>query len=60
MRDLREILARDKDVLWAIFQPEPTYLGDPEPPDGHTITETRGPPAALRQGPFFTNGRSGR
>ena len=34
MRDLREILARDKDVLWAIFQPEPTYLGDPEPLTG--------------------------
>ena len=34
MRDLREILARDKDVLWAIFQPEPTYLGDPDPLTG--------------------------
>ena len=31
MRDLREIVARDKDFFWAILQPEPTYLGDPEP-----------------------------
>lgn len=30
-RDLREILARDKDFLWAIFQPEAAILGDPEP-----------------------------
>lgn len=29
-RDFREILARDKDILSAIFQPKPTYLGDPE------------------------------
>lgn len=34
MRDLREILARDKDVLWALFQPEPAILGDPEPLTG--------------------------
>lgn len=27
-RDLREILARDKDVLWTIFQPKPKYLGE--------------------------------
>ena len=33
MRDLREILARDKDVLWSFFQPEPKYLGDPIPLD---------------------------
>ena len=31
MRDLREILARDKDFLQAITQPLPTYLGDPVP-----------------------------
>lgn len=30
-RELREILARDKDFLWAILQPEATILGDPEP-----------------------------
>ena len=30
-REFREILARDKDFLWAIFQPEATILGDPEP-----------------------------
>lgn len=34
MRDLREIVARDKDFFWAILQPEPTYLGDPEPLTG--------------------------
>ena len=33
VRDLREILARDKDVLWSFFQPEPKYLGDPIPLD---------------------------
>ena len=26
-RDLREILARDKDFVYCIFKPEPTYLG---------------------------------
>lgn len=31
MRDLREILARDKDILWALFQPKPHHLGDPVP-----------------------------
>ena len=31
MRDVREILARDKDFFWAIFQPEATILGEPEP-----------------------------
>lgn len=31
MRDLREILARDKDLLWSIVQPRPKYLGDPIP-----------------------------
>ncbi|WP_304427371.1 vancomycin high temperature exclusion protein [uncultured Adlercreutzia sp.] len=28
-RDLREILARNKDFATAILQPEPTFLGDP-------------------------------
>ena len=28
-RDVREIIARNKDFLWCIFEPEPTYLGDP-------------------------------
>ena len=27
-RELREILARDKDFIKCIFKPEPTYLGD--------------------------------
>lgn len=31
MRNLREILARDKDFLQAITQPLPTHLGDPVP-----------------------------
>jgi len=28
-RDIREIIARNKDFLWCIFKPEPKYLGDP-------------------------------
>ncbi|MGM9578599.1 MAG: vancomycin high temperature exclusion protein [Evtepia sp.] len=31
MRDAREILARDKAILWAILQPEPQFWGDPIP-----------------------------
>lgn len=31
IRDAREILARDKAILWAILQPEPKFLGDPIP-----------------------------
>ena len=31
MRDAREILARDKAILWAILRPEPKFLGDPIP-----------------------------
>ena len=34
MRDIREILARNKDFLTAIFQPQPTYLGDAIPISG--------------------------
>ena len=30
-RDVREVLARNKDWLTSIFQPEPTYLGDAIP-----------------------------
>ncbi len=33
-RDLREILARDKDFLKMIIQPEPTYLGNTIPISG--------------------------
>lgn len=36
-RDLREILARNKDVLFCIFKPLPTYLGDPIPIGGSTL-----------------------
>lgn len=35
MRDLREVLARCKDVAMCIFKPEPTYLGDPVPITGN-------------------------
>jgi vancomycin permeability regulator SanA len=28
MRDLREILARNKDFAKCIFKPSPTYLGE--------------------------------
>lgn len=34
MRDLREVLARVKDFGLGIFQPKPTYLGDPIPISG--------------------------
>lgn len=33
-RDLREILARNKDFLTSIFQPKPTFLGDVIPVGG--------------------------
>lgn len=35
MRDLREILARDKDWLKCIIKPKPTYLGDTIPVSGN-------------------------
>lgn len=33
-RELREVLARDKDLIKCIFKPEPTYLGEKIPVDG--------------------------
>ena len=33
-RDLREILARNKDFVYSIIQPEPTYLGEAIPVQG--------------------------
>ena len=33
-RDIREILARNKDFLTSVFQPQPTYLGDAIPISG--------------------------
>ena len=30
-RDLREILARNKDFFYGLFQPEPTFLGETIP-----------------------------
>ncbi len=33
-RDIREILARNKDFLFTIFKPEPTYLGEAIPISG--------------------------
>lgn len=34
MRDLREVLARNKDILYCLFQPEPAYLGEAIPVSG--------------------------
>ena len=34
-RDFREIFARNKDFLYCIFKPEPTYLGDVIPVSGN-------------------------
>ena len=34
VRDIREILARNKDFLYCIFQPEPTFLGEQIPVSG--------------------------
>ena len=34
-RELREILARDKDFIKSIFKPKPTYLGDTIPVSGN-------------------------
>lgn len=33
-REIREILARDKDLIKCIFKPEPTFLGEKIPIDG--------------------------
>lgn len=34
-RDIREILARNKDFVYSIIQPEPTYLGEAIPVQGN-------------------------
>lgn len=34
-RDIREILARNKDFIYGILKPEPTYLGEPIPIHGN-------------------------
>ena len=34
-REVREILARNKDFAKCIFKPKPTYLGDPIPINGN-------------------------
>ncbi len=34
-RDIREILARNKDFIYTIIKPEPTYLGEPIPVNGN-------------------------
>ena len=34
MRDLRELLARPKDLIYTIVMPKPTYLGDAIPVSG--------------------------
>ncbi len=41
-RELREILARDKDFIKCIFKPEPTYLGDTIPVSGNGDTTNDG------------------
>lgn len=33
-QDIRELLARVKDLIYGIFQPKPTFLGDPIPISG--------------------------
>lgn len=34
LRELRELLARNKDALWCLLRPEPTFLGDAIPISG--------------------------
>ena len=34
-RDIREVLARNKDFIYTIIKPEPTYLGEPIPVNGN-------------------------
>jgi len=34
-RELREILARNKDFVKCLFKPEPTYLGETIPVSGN-------------------------
>jgi vancomycin permeability regulator SanA len=34
-RDIREILARNKDFFFTMFKPEPTYLGEEIPISGN-------------------------
>ena len=42
-RELREILARDKDFIKCLFKPEPTYLGEEIPVSGNgDITNDQG------------------
>lgn len=44
MRDIREILARDKDFVKCIFKPKPTYLGESIPVSGDgNITNDKEP-----------------
>ena len=34
-REIREILARNKDIIQTIIKPKPTYLGEPIPVSGN-------------------------
>jgi vancomycin permeability regulator SanA len=34
-RDIREVLARNKDFIFSIFKPKPTYLGEAIPISGN-------------------------
>ncbi len=38
MRDIREVIARDKDWVQCIYKPQPTYLGDTIPVSGNGDT----------------------
>ena len=41
-RDIREILARNKDFIWCIAKPEPTYMGEEIPISGNgNVTNDR-------------------
>ena len=41
-RDIREILARNKDFIYGIIKPEPTYLGEAIPVQGNgNVTNDR-------------------
>lgn len=43
MQDLRELLARPKDMLYTVVMPKPTYLGDaiPVSGDGNVTNDRR-------------------
>ena len=55
-RELREILARDKDFVKCIFKPEPTYLGDTIPVSGNgNVTNDKDNYIAEELDEFYTS-----